>query len=687
MQRIIFEYSPLYFLACLAFGIGYAFVLYSARHHWGRTMNRILFTLRAVLATLLLVLLLGPIIRQTENIFEKPSLAVLVDNSRSLKEGTDTLKLLAGLRQTIDELRKQDRDVALGDFSGMTDSIYFVGGHSDIASGLRETSNRYEGRNLAGIVLVSDGIYNNGLSPLYLQLRTPVYTVGVGDTTQRADAVLRSVDYNRIVYQGNKFPLRAEVGVFGLSNQDIRVQVLQQGKVLQQVTKNSGLKGLLEYDFQLDAGQPGIQRLEVRVEPVQRETNLKNNRASAFIEVVEGKKKILLLARSPHPDIKALRNVVEKNPNFELIVHIPGVKEADINLLQPGNVELIIAHQSPDQEGRTTAILSAFLKAKVSALIIVGQKTQLRLLPTVGVPVTFEPTSQRDEVQTVLNPEYRDLGFSDNLNSNISRYPPVEVPFGKFTYPAIAKTILQQRIGSVITERPLLFTLEHDRQKIAVLTGENIWKWRLNEYQETEKTVSFDELFSKLLQYLSTQDDRRKFRCFPLQHEFTSDGPVVIESQVYNDLFEPVFGNTIDLELRDEQGKLTNYRYVTGPGNSRYRIGGLKEGVYRFRAVTEIKSKKEEVRGEFLLTEQNQESQNLTADFALMRKLAENSGGKFYTLATLDRLPSDLSSGQVKSVIHSEESFHPLINLKMVFFVLLLLVSIEWFLRKYMGAY
>ena len=95
----------------------------------------------------------------------------------------------------------------------------------------------------------------------------------------------------------------------------------------------------------------------------------------------------------------------------------------------------------------------------------------------------------------------------------------------------------------------------------------------------------------------------------------------------------------------------------------------------------------EEVRGEFLLTEQNQESQNLTADFGLLRKLSENTGGKFYKLATINKLAKDLSSAEAKSLIHSEESFHPLINLKAVFFILLALISLEWFLRKYFGAY
>lgn len=693
MQRLIFQYSPFYFLLCLALGVGYAFLLYSSRYTWSKSLNRFLFALRAGLVTALMLLLLGPVLKQTENIFEKPSLVFLVDDSRSVKETLDTAKLLSILRRASDELKKQNREVEWSGLGSISDSIYFGGATSDLASSLRQTTGRYEGRNLAGIVLISDGIYNNGISPLYLPLRIPVYTIGIGDTTERADVVLKNVAYNRIVYQGNKYPLRAEVGISGLSNHEIVLSVLQQGKVLQQQRKNSGTKTLMDFDFQLDAGTQGIQRLEIRVESrslsgVARETNLRNNRASAFVEVVEGKKKILLIAPSPHPDIKALRSVVEKNSNYEIIVHIPGVKEADREFLQPGKVDLLIAHQSPDQEGRTTSLLSSFLKAKSSTLVVMGQKTLLRMLPSVGVPVNFDLSTQRDEVQPVLNPDYRDLGFSDDLNTNITRYPPILVPFGKFSFPATAKTILKQRIGSVITERPLLYTVEEDGQKIGVLTGEGIWRWRLNEFQETEKTVSFDELFSKLLQYLSTQDDRRKFRCFPLQLEFTSDAPVVMESQVYNDLFEPVYGNTIDLELRDEQGKFTTYRYVTGPGNSsRYRIGGLKEGIYRYKAATDVKGKREELRGEFLVTEHNQESQNLTADFGLLRKLAESTDGKFYKLSDIDQLTAALSSEEAKSVIHSEEIFHPLINLKIVFFLLLALISLEWFFRKYFGAY
>jgi hypothetical protein len=233
----------------------------------------------------------------------------------------------------------------------------------------------------------------------------------------------------------------------------------------------------------------------------------------------------------------------------------------------------------------------------------------------------------------------------------------------------------------------MLMTWPDNNRKIAVLIGEGLWRWRLNEFADNGNTQVFDELFSKLIQYLSTLEDKRRFRSFPLQNEFSDSEPVVIESQVYNDLYELVFGNSIRLEVRNEQGEVTTYSYITSPGSSRYRIGGLKEGVYRFRASTTINDKREEVTSQFLVRAQNLEAQNLTADFGLLRTLSRETGGKFYTLDQISLLTSDLQQNKAASLIHSEETFNQLINLKWVFFLLLALISTEWFLRKYLGSY
>lgn len=692
MQRLLFESSPLLIILCVALGLGYAFILYRAKHTWSKRINQVLFGLRAVLVFFLAILLLGPIIKLITNQYEKPSWVFLVDSSSSIAEVMDStarLQLSEQLLEARKSLEDEGYEVQWNDLNGNEiGSLAFNSPTSDLNRGVQNVVHDFEGRNLAGLVLVTDGIYNSGASPVYTPVRVPVHTIGLGDTVARVDLVLKNVAFNKVAYQGNKFPLRAQVLLQGIDNQDVSVSIFKAGKSIATVQKNSGNKSFLDFDFQLDATEKGIQRYDVSVRTIAQESNKRNNSSSVFIEVVEGKKKIVMIAPAPHPDIKALKTVVEKNSNYEFITHIPGVSEADPSLLKPGGAELFIFHQALNQSGKTTTLFTTLYKSQSSVMIMIGGSTNLRQLPAYEVPIQFESLSgQWDDVTPVVNSNFRDFGFSENSNGIFARYPPADVPFGKFSYPTSATILLYQRIGSVVTDRPMLMTWPDNNRKIAVMIGEGLWRWRLNEFADTGNTVVFDELFSKLIQYLSTLEDKRKFRSFPLQNEFSDSESVVIESQVYNDLYELVYGNTIRLEVRNDQGEVTTYSYVTSPGSSRYRIGGLKEGVYLFRASTTINDKKEEVSGQFLVKAQNLEAQNLTADFGLLRTLSKETGGKFYNSNQVTSLAGDLQQTKAASLIHSEETFNQLINLKWVFFLLLALISAEWFLRKYMGSY
>jgi len=692
MQRLLFESSPLFIILCAALGLGYAFILYQAKHTWSKRINQVLFGLRTVLVFFLAILLLGPIIKLITNQFEKPSWVFLIDSSSSIAEVMDStarLQLSEQLAQTRQSLQDIGYEVSWRDLNGNEIStLAFNLPTSDLNRGVQNVVHDFEGRNLAGLVLVTDGIYNSGASPVYTPVRVPVYTLALGDTVARVDLVLKNVAFNKVAYQGSKFPLRAQVLLQGIENQDVSVSVFKDGKSIATLLKSSGNKSFLDFDFQLEAAEKGIQRYDISVRSISQESNKRNNSSSVFIEVVEGKKKIVLIAPAPHPDIKALKTVVEKNSNYEFITHIPGVSEADPALLKSGGAELFIFHQALNQGGKTTALFNMLYKSQSSVMIMIGGSTNLRLLPAYEVPIQFESFSgQWDDVTPVVNNAFREFGFSENSNGIFARYPPADVPFGKFSYPASANVLLYQRIGSITTDRPMLLTWPDNNRKIAVLMGEGLWRWRLNEFADTGNTVVFDELFSKLIQYLSTLEDKRKFKSFPLQNEFSDSEPAVIESQVYNDLYELVYGNTIKLEVRDEQGEITTYSYVTSPGSSRYRIGGLRQGVYRFRASTSINEKTEVVAGQFLVKSQNLEAQNLTADFGLLRSLASETGGNFYKLSQLSSLLNDLQQTKAASLIHSEETFNQLINLKWVFFLLLALISAEWFLRKFMGSY
>lgn len=692
-QEILLSASPWYIALCLVVSGGLAYWLYQKKGPWPVTWNYIMTGLRFVVLFALSFLLLDPIVRYIKNYFEKPYFAILYDNSGSVAEKTDSVHM-QGIYEQLeglsDKLTDNGYDIAAFDLNGEpidTRPAQTVPA-TDLTKALKKISNRLEGKAIEGVIVLSDGIYNSGLSPLYSNYTYPIYTIGVGDSLQHADLNILNVLYNKIAYQGNKYPIRVEILPQKVNAGAINISLLSGGKVIDRQTKNVVPNQLMTFDFQVTAEREGIQKVDVVVDAIPSETNIKNNRATAFVEVVEGKKKILIVAAFPHPDIKALREVIEKNSNYELLLHIPGLMEQETENLRPANVDMAIFIQTPDQRGKTRELFSTFASSRSNLFIIFGQQTDFRLASQHDLPVKFE-TSPRDvdQVTPVLNPSFSNFSISSETQEMINTFPPVTVPFARMRLPASATPLLTQRVGSLATEKPLLLVDTQNERKVALMLGEGLWRWRLSEFDRTENAQSFDELFGKLIQFLSTTDDKRKFRSFPLRQEFADGQTVVFESQVYNDIFERVYGNAINIKLTDEQGRAYDYSYTIAPGNTRYNISGLKEGVYRFRNSTVINGKKEEVVGEFIVSGQQVELQNLTADFALLRKLSDQTGGKFFHHTQLAALESELGGKEVTGKILSEEIFDSVINMQWIFFLLLLLITLEWGARKYFGSY
>src|SRR5690606_15207161 len=263
MQRIILESAPEFLILCLVVALVYAGIqYYRTKHPWSKGMNTLLFGFRAILAFFLAFLLLGPIVKQISNLYEKPAFIVLHDNSSSIAETTDSLtrqKVQQELSETQRLLNENGYDAEIHALSGENVSnLEYNANTSDINGALKRIANRYEGKNVAGVILVSDGIYNAGLSPLYSNYNFPIHTVGIGDTTVRADIALKNVAYNKIAYQGNKFPLRAEVQVKNITGNNITATLLKRGKALEKQTKKITPGQLITFDFQPVADEQGI---------------------------------------------------------------------------------------------------------------------------------------------------------------------------------------------------------------------------------------------------------------------------------------------------------------------------------------------------------------------------------------------------------------------------------------------
>ncbi|MCU0447711.1 MAG: carboxypeptidase-like regulatory domain-containing protein [Microscillaceae bacterium] len=689
--RIITQESPWLILVCLLIGALYAFLLYQKASPWSRQINWALAGLRFLVVSIICwLLLLNPAIRQIFNREEKPTIVFALDNSQSIANtnGTEALKkLTAELDQTIQGLKAKDIEVDIQqlDASAIVRKVSDVPLNfpsTNLNSLLNTIQNNYENRNLDKVVLISDGIYNQGVSPAYANYNFPIYALALGDTTPKRDLKIQSVLANKVAYLGNEFPVVAEVENIGYPNRVVTAYLTQNGQLLDKKIINfKGDNDIQQVTFYTTAKQKGIQHYVVSIDVLDGEFTTKNNTRDVYIEVIDGKEKILVVAAAPHPDIKALRSVIEQSENYSFDLHIPGISQ-----LKNEKYDLVIFHQLPSIYRLGNELINQF--KDVSRWFIVGAQTDLNEFNRISRQAKVVGRIGRmDQVTPVYNKSFAKFTFEGSKMAMFDKLPPVSVPFGEYSLGNSVEVVLSQKVGNIKTEKPLLIVDQQGAQKTAVMMGEGFWQWRLEEYSLSDSHESFDELITKLIQFLSTKEDKRKLRVYPINAEFYDYEKVIFESEVYNDIYERVYGQKINLSLTHTEGKTYTYSFTSAEGNTRFEISGLPKGVYRYTASADIRGKAEQVAGEFTIKDLQLEALNNTADHNLLRQISEKNDGKFFTINQLNDLKKALLDKRKPNLLHSTEDLSELINLKWLFFLLLALASIEWASRKYLGSY
>lgn len=699
MQRpaLIFEHSPWFLILCVLAGAAYAFLLYKKAGPWGPRLNKLLFVIRMIVVTFIAALLISPVLKQVKNIIERPTMVFAIDNSSSVAEVVDSSRL-QGMNDEVKRLAAKISDsynIEYRNLSGahgeeFPDSVSYNAQSTDLNTLLNNIKQDYEGRNLGGVVLISDGIYNQGISPTFSDYNFDIYTVGVGDTIPKSDLSVISLLYNKISYQGNKFPLIAQISHRGYAGQQVSVSVIKDGNVVDEQQIKLGTDNqLIDVKFLIEAKENGYQRYQVRVERKDGEFTYLNNLQQAYVEVIEGKEQIALLAPAPHPDIKAIKAAIESNANYTIDQYILSLNDDVQKLLATKQkYDLVIYHQIPDRKGLSSRVAQKFKSDKSASLVIYGSQTDMRQFNSFNKILSLDAVpNEYDHVTAVFNQAFNSFKLSDELQQTMDEFPPIVVPFGRVSITDEADVLLYQKVGSIATNKPLIAVMSKGEAKRGVIMGSGLWLWKLTDYSKNGNNEAFNELMTKLVQYLSSKEDKRKFKAYPVKNEFLTNEKIIFDTEVYNDLYERVYGNKIDLRLTDEEGKKFDYSYVTNENNTRYEISGLAEGVYKYTASTLLGNKRESVSGEFLVKELQIENLNLTADFNLLRKISDKTGGKFYTAEQLDAMESDLTTRQAQGRIHTTEKYLPFIHLKWLFFLLLALLSAEWFIRKYSGGY
>jgi hypothetical protein len=715
MFQLHFTFSPLWLVPLVAVAAGLAWWQYrNVQITVGPRVAWVLRGLRFGGLLMLLILLLEPLITALTDTKYPPIVVWLQDGSQSITARGDSTwyqqQYPPAVQQAIARLEAEGVSVQPYVFGSETtalpsiDSLRFDRQGTHIAAALESIRETYAYQNLAAIVLASDGILTAGANPVYTAegFALPVHAVLMGDTTQPRDLQIESVLYNDISFTNTQTPIRASLRSLGLPATPVTLRLTQGGKTL--ATRSLTLGGntdRAEVEFEVTLTQPGLQQFELQLTELEGEVSLRNNRQLVFINVLDTRLRIAIFAGSSHPDVGALTRCFRTDPRYQVSQFVRKNEQAFYetpNLDALAEFDLFIFHNFPAVAADRAVLDRLYETAAQRRTPIwhfVGSQTRFNIHPRQSEFMPLVPDRQQapaSEAILELKPSYLQHSTfpfeAEAFQAWLRTTPPLLRSDADWKPQTGTEVFGTARIKGVSVDYPTFALQTTNEHKRAMLVGENLWRYRLHSYAKTENFDFYDEWIQATAQWLTTREDKRRFRVTPSKPLFSGEEPAILRGQVYDEIYQPLSGAEIKLKLILPNGSLLDH-YLTEPQPGAYylELRNLEAGTYRYEAVgTRNNQPLGTDRGAFSVGQSAVEFLNLQADAERMRQIATRTDGSFATARQLDQtVAAILAQDNLRPLSVIERRTQLLSRLLWPLLLALTLLSLEWVIRKRNG--
>lgn len=678
-----------------------------------RVLRLTLMIVRGVALFLLFLLIGEPLLSLVYHRLDKPVLAVLIDQSKSMTIQDKSGDRKAALLKTLDSpaLRTLEGSSTLlfGVFdtklhllqSYAKDSISFAGEGTDIGGALKQLKVLTTERNLQGVLLISDGNATVGASPLYEaeEIGHPVFTVGIGDTSEPHDVLVRRVVANTITYVGNKVPVDVTIKSSGYTNEKVEVTVQEGGKVLDRKTVQLE-PGTREYDMPLSftPDADGTKKISVEVSQLPGEISSQNNRSSFYVKVLKSKMRVLLIGGAPSADFAAIRRALQDDNNIEVKAFIEkgngqfyegALTDRD---LRDNDCLVLIGFPAASSSSVALSSVAGAVGNGKGVLFVLSRTTDLNKLRVLQSYLPFDiPTRAGEETQMFLavsdaertNPILRVSSSFDIW----SKLPPSFALDEPFHAKPEALLLASARIQASASGVPLILSRHVNRSKSVAILCYGIWRWASYSEGIPGAERILENLMSNAVRWLVTRDDEKPVQVRPTKEIFAGSDPVEFTGQVYDENYRPI--NDAEVSLAVTQKGQTAQLTLSPLGNGRFEgsFDPLPEGDYTYTAKVQAGGRQlAEEKGSFSVGGLNVEFQETRANRTLLEQIASRTGGQSYDAGNIDRLPQDvaaLPNFRPRDVSVAQQ--FELWNKTWMLASLVALFAVEWFLRKRHG--
>jgi uncharacterized membrane protein len=698
----------------------------------------ILATLRAAAVLLVIGCLLRPGLVIASAVPQRNVLAVVMDDSRSMRirdvgDGTRTAAVQRTFADTGTLSKQLAEKFAIRRFRFAADASPIAGAaalksngtRSDLAQALNDVREDLNGMPLAGVVIVSDGADNGSgaLDDALLALRArrvPVFTVGVGTERFARDVAIERVQAPRRTLAGASSMIEADVRLRGTGRDPVPITVEADGRVVATEAARVGDKGdLTTVRFRLPPLDPGVHRIAVRGKSLPGEIVTENNEWQTSIEVRAGPDRILYLEGEPRPEFAFLRRAVANDSAVQVVGLMRSAERKFLRLGVRDSLDLLGGFPTSRAElfGYRAIILGSieasffttdqlrmladFVSARGGGLMVLGGRASLSeggyagtpladVLPITisagsinidgpATPVMVRPT-RAGEVHAALQ-----LGAT--LASSRTRWdslPPLTTVNRLGALRAGATMLLAGTAEGGRSDVPILSWQRYGRGMSAVFGVQDSWLWKMDTNIPVDD-VTHQTLWRQLVRWM-VEDAPAPFEITASPSRVAPGEPVSLRAQVSTPLFTEVNDATVTVTVTSPTGTTQNVPLewtLREDGTYSARFTPSDTGRYVLDAVaTRGRDSVQTATSSLLVDERGADVAQAELRASLLRRIAEETGGRYYPLSDAGTLADDAVFTEAGVTVREAKD---LWDMPAVFLVVALLLGAEWGYRRWRG--
>jgi uncharacterized membrane protein len=667
----------------------------------GARHRTLLLALRAAVVALLVYCLARPVLVVAASVPRRNTVGVLVDDSRSMRirdwdgraRGDFARTALAADSPLLARLGEQFqlrfyRFSALAERvpgPGAADGLGFAGARTSLGAALDRARQDLSDVPVAGLVVVSDGADNAATGPAdaLLALRAskvPVFTVGVGSETPQADVEVARVDVPRSVLAGTAVTADVVLRHTGLGGAKVPLVVEEGGRMV--ATREVTLPAVgeaLTVRVTVPDLAAGVRRLTVRVPRQASEALAENNARQALVTVADRREKILYYEGEPRFELKFVRRAVEADANLDLVTLQRTAESKYLRLGVTDSLDLVSGFPSTREElfayravvlGSVEAsaftteqlrMLAEFVSERGGGLLMLGGRRSFAeggyagtaLADVMPVVLDGEAGESVAELEVHLTPAGAghaplQLGATEQASAERWRtLPPLTaVNLVRRAKPGATVLLTGDVAGGSAGRRIVLAYQRYGRGRAAAFPVQDSWLWQMHASIAVDD-MSHELFWRQMLRWLvSGTPDRATVTA-------STDRPapgerVTVRAELRDAEYRPVDGARVVADVvspAGERQELPMEWSLERDGEYRASFAPAEVGAYEVRVRAAARDGKDSVAAEPLhLDAADPQDEWFDAGMRapLLRRVAAETGGRFYTPATVSALPEDL---------------------------------------------